>query len=156
MRSHEPVGYDCPFCRLLRGENTPISTPAGIVHQDDHVGVIVNPASWNGRSSNLMVVPTLHVENLYELPDEVGAHLFPAARRAAAALRAVDGCDGIVLRQHNEPAGGQDVWHLHVHVIPSWLNEASSGPGGTRRWTSLADQQQRAASLRAAYRVAGR
>jgi histidine triad (HIT) family protein len=31
-------------------------------------------------------------------------------------------CDGISIRQHNEPAGYQDVWHYHIHVTPRYLN----------------------------------
>lgn len=151
MRRHQPDGYDCPFCRLLRGEATDLSTPAGIVAQHERVAVIVNPASWNGRPSNLMVVPTQHVENLYELPDDLSTHLLPAARRAASALVAVDQCDGIAVRQNNEPAGGQDVWHLHVHVISCWQGEEFNLAEATRRLTRLAEQRERAAALRAAY-----
>jgi histidine triad (HIT) family protein len=32
-------------------------------------------------------------------------------------------CDGISIRQHNEPAGYQDVWHYHVHVTPRYLDD---------------------------------
>jgi histidine triad (HIT) family protein len=39
-------------------------------------------------------------------------------RLAALALKAVYVCEGVSTRQHNEPAGGQDVWHYHVHVTP--------------------------------------
>jgi hypothetical protein len=38
MRLHEPEGYDCPFCRLLRRADTEHEVPGGIVHVDDHVG----------------------------------------------------------------------------------------------------------------------
>ena len=33
------------------------------------------------------------------------------------------GCDGVSSRQHNEPAGNQDVWHYHLHVFPRWEND---------------------------------
>ena len=33
------------------------------------------------------------------------------------------GCEGISLHQYNEPAGNQDVWHYHLHVIPRWPND---------------------------------
>ncbi|MEQ7124276.1 HIT domain-containing protein [Actinopolymorpha sp. B11F2] len=154
MHRHEPNEYACPFCRLLRGEDTDISTPGGIVHQDEHIGVIVNPTSWNGRPGQLMVIPTRHVENLYALPDDLGARLLPAARRAAAALLAIDQCDGIAVRQHNEPAGGQDVWHLHIHVISCWHGEEFGAAGATRRITTLVEQHERAAALRPAYAAA--
>ncbi|MGH3488260.1 MAG: HIT family protein [Actinopolymorphaceae bacterium] len=151
MRRHEPEGYDCPFCRLLRRADTEQEVPGGIVHVDDHLGVIVNHTSWNGRPSSLMVVPRLHVENLYALPDDLGPHLLRAARRSASALLVVDQCDGIAVRQHNEPAGGQDVWHLHIHVISSWHGEEYGAACATRRLTSPAEQHERSAALRPVY-----
>ena len=38
-------------------------------------------------------------------------------------MRASYDCAGISTRQHNEPAGGQDVWHLHVHVFPRHVDD---------------------------------
>jgi histidine triad (HIT) family protein len=35
-------------------------------------------------------------------------------------MKEVYRCDGVSTRQHNEPAGDQDVWHLHVHVFPRY------------------------------------
>jgi histidine triad (HIT) family protein len=154
MRRHEPDGYDCPFCRKLRRVDADADAPVGLVHIDDQVGVIVNHTSWNGRPSSLMVVPRLHVENLYALPDALGSHLLRAARRSAYALLTVDQCDGIAVRQHNEPAGGQDVWHLHIHVISSWHGEEFGAAGATRRVTSPAEQDERSAALRPAYLAA--
>jgi histidine triad (HIT) family protein len=43
-----------------------------------------------------------------------------AVREIAVAMRTAYGCEGISTRQHNEPAGGQDAWHFHVHVIPRY------------------------------------
>jgi histidine triad (HIT) family protein len=39
-------------------------------------------------------------------------------REVATAMRAAYGCRGITVRQNNEPAGNQTVWHYHVHVFP--------------------------------------
>jgi histidine triad (HIT) family protein len=33
------------------------------------------------------------------------------------------GCDGTSVRQHNEPAGDQDVWHYHLHVFPRYAGD---------------------------------
>ncbi|WP_415645639.1 HIT family protein [Stackebrandtia soli] len=41
-------------------------------------------------------------------------------REMAVAIRRLYGCEGVTTRQNNEPAGNQDVWHLHVHVIPRY------------------------------------
>ncbi len=40
------------------------------------------------------------------------------AKHVAIALKAVHHCDGVSTRQHNEPAGNQEVWHYHLHVFP--------------------------------------
>ena len=57
------------------------------------------------------------------MPDELGGPLLRATRRMALALKAVDGCEGTSTRQHNEPAGNQDLWHFHVHVFPRWRDD---------------------------------
>lgn len=38
-------------------------------------------------------------------------------------MRQTYDCEGISTRQHNEPAGNQDVWHLHVHVFPRYVED---------------------------------
>jgi histidine triad (HIT) family protein len=68
----------------------------------------------------VLVVPIAHIENIYALPDELGTPLLRLTRRVATALREVYGCDGTSIRQHNEPAGNQDVWHVHIHVYPRY------------------------------------
>jgi histidine triad (HIT) family protein len=66
------------------------------------------------------VVPNAHTENLYDLRREDGYALYDAVQQMAIAIRATYGCDGVSTRQHNEPAGNQDVWHLHMHVFPRY------------------------------------
>ena len=46
-------------------------------------------------------------------------------RRVAVAIRTGYPCDGVTVRQNNEPAGGQDVWHLHTHVIPRYIGDGT-------------------------------
>jgi histidine triad (HIT) family protein len=41
----------------------------------------------------------------------------------ALTMKTVYGCDGVSTRQHNEPAGSQDVWHYHLHVIPRYKDD---------------------------------
>lgn len=38
-------------------------------------------------------------------------------------MRASYDCDGISIRQHNEPGGDQDVWHMHIHVLPRYTGD---------------------------------
>ncbi|WP_152360247.1 HIT family protein [Microlunatus speluncae] len=149
-RSHEPVGYDCPFCRLLSGGSTPISTQDNLVYRDEATAVIVSAHWWEANPGTLLVIPVDHVENLYQLPDRLTGPLLATCRRAARALVEVDGCDGTSLRQHNEPAGSQDVWHLHLHVIPRWDGDAFNRGEHRLRPVELAEQHAFAARIRAA------
>jgi histidine triad (HIT) family protein len=84
------------------------------------------------------VVPKSHYENLYDLEEPAGLDIHRLTRTIAIALKEAFGCDGHVdpasTRQHNEPAGNQDLWHLHVHVFPrfdgddlygSWYREST-------------------------------
>ncbi len=67
---------------------------------------------------SLLLCPIRHFENVYALPESIGAHLFGVTKRLAIALKVALQCDGVSTRQHNEPAGNQDVWHFHIHVVP--------------------------------------
>jgi histidine triad (HIT) family protein len=78
---------------------------------------------WENNHGHVLVVPILHYENLYELPDDTGAAIFAMSRRIALALKRGYRCDGVSTRQHNEPAGYQDVWHYHLHVFPRYTND---------------------------------
>ncbi len=49
--------------------------------------------------------------------EQLGGEVTGAVQRVAVAVKTAYGCNGVSTRQHNEPAGGQDVWHLH-HVFP--------------------------------------
>jgi histidine triad (HIT) family protein len=65
-----------------------------------------------------LVVPKARYENLYDLEEPAGLDIHRLSRRIAIALKLAFICDGTSTRQHNEPAGYQELWHLHVHVFP--------------------------------------
>jgi histidine triad (HIT) family protein len=118
--NHEPPGYACPFCLLQRGVHNERNSA------DDLVGVAplafarISPVWWPANHGAALVIPREHHENLYDLPPEVGHAVGELVRLVAVAMRASYACDGVSTRQHNEPGGGQDVWHLHVHVFPRY------------------------------------
>jgi histidine triad (HIT) family protein len=91
-----------------------------MIHAYDEVVVKMNPKWWRANKGALLVVPNAHFENVYDLPVELGTPLQVAIRDAAHALKRAFNCDGVSTRQHNEPAGYQDVWHYHVHVFPRY------------------------------------
>ena len=80
----------------------------------------ISPRWWPANPGAALVLPRAHHENLYDLPAEDGHAVWDLVRQVAVAMRSAYDCDGISTRQHNEPAGRQDVWHLHVHVFPRY------------------------------------
>ena len=117
MHNHEPEDYVCPFCRII--EQAKISMDATeAVHQDEAVTAFLGLLHWEKNPVDVLIVPNRHIENLYELPLELAPALQRVTQAVAIGLKGLTRCAGVSTRQHNEPAGGQDVWHYHVHVTP--------------------------------------
>ena len=117
-RMHEPPGYVCPFCALVRGTPTEAPLQSDVVAETTGALALVSPRRWPRSPGHVLVVSRAHHENLYSIPTEDLLALTALVQRTAIAVRATLPCTGTSIRQHNEPAGGQDVWHFHVHVFP--------------------------------------
>jgi histidine triad (HIT) family protein len=121
--NHAPAGYDCPFCRLARGQDTSLSSQADLAYRDQQVFALVSIDWWPNNPGHVLVVPVVHFENVYELPPALGTPLQIVIRNLALAMKDAYGCTGISIRQNNEPDGAQDVWHHHTHVIPRYKGD---------------------------------
>lgn len=99
------------FAKILRGE-----LPAHRVYEDDRVVAFLD--IMPRATGHVLVVPKAPSRNLLDVAPEDLAAVATAAQRIARAQMSVFEADGITLTQHNEKAGGQEVFHLHVHVIP--------------------------------------
>lgn len=121
MYNHAPARYECPFCRVVRSGESDL--PLEIIHRYEDVLVKMNPKWWPKNPGAVLVIPNEHYENVYDMPPELGTPLQRAVRDASMAMKSAYECDGVSTRQHNEPAGNQDVWHLHVHVFPRWTGD---------------------------------
>jgi histidine triad (HIT) family protein len=129
MCSHAPSGYECPFCLLIAGvaDGRVASRASDIVYRRDGVTAFISSHQWPRNAGHVLVIPDAHYENLFDLPDELGGRIHAAARRVAVAMKHAYGCAGISTRQHNEPAGNQDVWHYHLHVFPRYVGDGLYG-----------------------------
>jgi len=99
------------FAKILRGE-----LPSYKVYEDDRAFAFLDimPRS----PGHTLVIPKAPARNLLDVSPEDLAHVHQVAQRIAKAAMSVLGADGITIQQFNEGAGGQVVFHLHVHVIP--------------------------------------
>ncbi|MFN8633929.1 MAG: HIT family protein [Chloroflexota bacterium] len=147
--SHQPEGYACPFCVVAAGGDVDgtWTKQTDVVYRDELVTVFVNASWWPANPGSLVVVSNAHHESVYEIPDEILAAVQIVGKRMALALKATYQCGGTSLRQHNEPAGNQDVWHYHLHVFPRYANDGLYG--SRKRNTTPQERQPFAEKLRA-------
>jgi histidine triad (HIT) family protein len=115
---HAPPDYECPFCAIVRGAQSD-----DVVLRTRTTTAFVSKRWWLNNAGHVIVVPNEHVENMYELPRDLAGDIHESARAVALALKEAYACDGVSTRQHNEPAGGQDVWHYHLHVFPRFAGD---------------------------------
>ena len=131
MIRHAPDGYRCPVCALLEGSridtvvegNRVVWGPEHILRDDGQVAIVMNVKWWGRNEGSVIVVPRDHYENVYDLPVALGHPLQRAVRDTAIAMKRSYACAGVSTRQHNEPAGDQEVWHYHLHVIPRFVGD---------------------------------
>lgn len=125
MYNHVPVNYVNPFTLLASGKPVPKYGDQNpyIFYQDDDITAFISSKQWPNNPGNALVIPNEVHENLYDIPDDLLAKIHIFSKRLAIAMKEVYGCDGTSVRQHNEPAGNQEVWHYHLHVFPRYHND---------------------------------
>lgn len=125
MSRNAPTNYKCPFCCIVGGieGDFPFTKQADVIYRDEIITSFIS-SHWraNNRGS-VLVIPNTHIENLYEMPDNLLLAVHSFSRRVACALKIAYGCDGVSIRQNNESAGDQDVWHYHLHVVPRYTGD---------------------------------
>jgi histidine triad (HIT) family protein len=108
-----PAAYDNnnPFAKILRGE-----FPSYKVYENEHVLAFLDimPRS----PGHTLVIPKAPARNILDIKADDYAHVARAAHKIAGAAMKAFEADGITVQQFNEPAGGQVVFHLHMHVMP--------------------------------------
>lgn len=99
------------FAKILRGE-----LPCYKVYEDDKTLAFLDimPRS----PGHALVLPKAPARNILDVSPDDLAHVIKIAQKIAKASVEVFGADGVTVQQFNESAGGQVVFHLHVHVIP--------------------------------------
>jgi histidine triad (HIT) family protein len=134
---------------VASGQGDRYTQPEDIVYKDAAITAFVAPKWWINNAGHVLVVPNTHHENIYEIPDELLAQAYLVAKKLAIAMRQTYGCDGTSTRQHNEPAGGQDIWHFHVHVFARYHEDKLYLSDDQTRFAEAHEKQKYANVLRA-------
>ena len=108
MPSYDPNNI---FAKILRGE-----LPCYKVYEDDKALAFLDimPRS----PGHTLVLPKAPARNILDIGTDDLAHVIAVAQKVAIGAMKAFGADGVTLQQFNEGAGGQVVFHLHVHIIP--------------------------------------
>ncbi len=99
------------FAKILRGE-----LPCYKVYEDDKALAFLD--IMPRTIGHTLVLPKASARNILDVSPADLAHVMTVVQKIARAAMAAFGTDGITIQQFNEGAGGQVVFHLHVHVIP--------------------------------------
>ena len=110
----EAADPDCIFCRIVAGE-----VPSRQVHADGEAVAFLDVAPW--QRGHTLVVPRRHVVDLLTDPPML-ARIGPAIDATARLLVQRLAADGLNVLSSAKPAAGQDVFHLHVHLIPRYAD----------------------------------
>ena len=108
MPAYDPQN---PFAKILRGE-----FPCYRVYEDDHTLAFLD--IMPRTPGHTLVIPKAPARNILDISPEDFVHVARGAHKIARAAMRAFKADGITLQQFNEPAGGQVVFHLHMHVMP--------------------------------------
>ena len=131
------------FAKILRGE-----LPCYKIYEDDKALAFLD--IMPRAPGHALVLPKASARNILDISPDDLAHVIKVAQKIAKVSVEVFGADGITIQQFNESAGGQVVFHLHVHVIPRKTGVAMKPPATEKAAPEvLADQaKQLAAALR--------
>jgi len=100
------------FAEIVAGR-----APASTVYEDQDVLAFMDIRPMT--PGHLLVVPKVAARDLSELDPEVGGKLFKVGQLLAAALRDSEvGCDGVNFFLADGVLAGQEIFHVHLHVIP--------------------------------------
>jgi len=118
------------FAKILRGE-----LPCYKVYEDDKVLAFLDimPRS----PGHTLVLPKAPARNILDIGVDDLAHVMTAAQKVAKAAVKAFSADGITIQQFNEGAGGQVVFHLHLHVIPRKAGVAMKPPASEKEKPDL-------------------
>lgn len=123
---------DCIFCKIVNKE-----MPAAIIYEDEDTMAFVDIAQVT--KGHTLLIPKIHVENIFKMKESTAAKLFQVAPKVANALKAAFSPLGMNIVNNNGKAASQEVFHYHLHFIPRYGKE----DGFQYNWTNNSSKYSR-------------
>ena len=131
MPSYDPQNI---FAKILRGE-----LPCHKVYENDRVLAFLD--IMPRAPGHTLVLPKAPARNIFDIGADDLAAVARTTQKVAKAAMQVFGADGVTIQQFNEGAGGQVVFHLHVHVIPRKDGIAMKPPASVKESPDVLKEQ---------------
>ncbi len=106
----------CIFCQIVKGE-----IPCYKIYEDDKVLVFLDIKPVN--PGHCLVIPKKHLENIEEIDEEYLSHLVIIVKKIGNKIKNNLNVLGYNVQVNNDPVAGQEIPHLHFHIIPRHKND---------------------------------
>jgi histidine triad (HIT) family protein len=116
---YQTIDPNCVFCKIISGE-----LPSRRIYSDDRAVAFLDIGAWH--RGHALVVPRRHVPDMITGPGTL-PEIAPAIDAVARLLMDRLAADGINLLSSTGEAAGQEVFHMHVHVVPRYADEPGLG-----------------------------
>lgn len=104
---------DCIFCKIIDG-----TIPSTKVYEDENVYAFMDVSPLT--KGHTLLIPKQHVQDLFEMPEEVASKLYSVAPKIANAIKDAFHPQGMNTINNNGAFAGQSVFHYHLHFIPRY------------------------------------
>jgi histidine triad (HIT) family protein len=101
----------CIFCKIVSKQ-----APSSIIYEDEAVMVFLDIRPLN--LGHTLVIPKTHYVDIFDIPEKELSQIHKVAKLVSFAIKKATAADGISIIQQNGKAAGQDIFHIHVHVVP--------------------------------------
>lgn len=101
----------CIFCKIVQKQ-----APSSIIYEDTSVMAFLDIRPLN--MGHTLVIPKAHYVDIFDIPEAELSQVHIISKHVAPAIKAATNANGISIIQQNGKAAGQDIFHLHVHVVP--------------------------------------
>ncbi|WP_171128977.1 MULTISPECIES: HIT family protein [unclassified Ruegeria] len=133
MTAYDPENI---FAKILRGE-----IPSTHVYEDDDTLAFMD--IMPRTDGHLLVIPKTPCRNLLDASPEQLAAVMATTKKMALAVKAAFSADGVTIQQFNEAAGGQEVFHLHFHILPRHEGLPMRPPGNMGDMDAIATHAEK-------------
>lgn len=135
---------DCVFCNIIRGKAS-----STVVYEDEHSLAFMDHYPIN--PGHTLVVPKKHYATIMDMPLVEVGELFVSVAKVVKGVGKASKADGVNIGQSNGVAASQEVFHMHVHIIPRFHRDSAGGiTFPERKKMSLGDREKLGVAVRKA------